>query len=124
MRFKSLIAFEFNVTKELDLNEIEIPPMLIQPFVENAFIHAFDSKSIQPKLEIIFKQNGNILVCEIKDNGKGISKENLNSLHKSKGIKLAKERMKLSQQGVGESVYINSIPNKGTSVILKFIGSE
>lgn len=124
MRFKSPIAFELIVAEELDLYEIGIPPMLIQPFVENAFIHAFDSKSIEPKLEIIFKQNGNILVCEVKDNGKGISKENLNSLHKSKGIKLAKERMKLSQQGVGESVYINSIPNKGTSVILKFIGSE
>ena len=124
MRFKSPIAFKLKVAKELDLNEIEIPPMLTQPFVENVFMHAFDYKSLNPRLEIRFRQERNILICEIMDNGKGISKENLNSLHKSKGIKLAKERMKLSQHAFGESVLINSIPNKGTSVILKFIGSE
>ncbi len=119
MRFKNQVAFELNVDEELDLFEIEIPPMLIQPFIENVFVHAFDSHFINPKLVLSFKQNDNYLICEIIDNGKGMQSRNLNKLHTSKGIALAKERIALFQFENSNPIVISSVLNEGTTVILK-----
>jgi LytS/YehU family sensor histidine kinase len=47
MRFKKYRKVELNVESNLDLFETEIP-MLLQPFIENVFVHAFDSNSKTP----------------------------------------------------------------------------
>jgi sensor histidine kinase YesM len=96
-----------------------IPPMLIQPFVENVFLHAFDKNIITPTLTINFKKNQNLLFCEIIDNGKGMDKEVFQGSKNSKGIKLATERMKLVQKEKTEPI-IKSIPNVGTTITLVF----
>lgn len=120
MRFKNQVEFELIVDKELDLFETEIPPMLIQPFIENVFVHAFDSHSKNPKLTLSFEQKQNCLFCEIIDNGKGIASGNLNKLHYSKGIDLAKERIALFQIDNSNPIVISSKLHEGTIVILKF----
>jgi len=119
MRFKNQVAFDLIIDKELDLFETEIPPMLLQPFVENVFVHAFDSRSVNPTLSIYFKQQDNFFYCEITDNGKGIQPGNLNKLHTSKGIDLARERIALFQINNTDPIVISSNLNKGTTVILK-----
>lgn len=119
MRFKNQVTVELIIDKELDLFEIEIPPMLIQPFVENVFVHAFDSHSVNPKLILSFKQKDNYLFCEIADNGKGMQSENLNKLHLSKGIDLAKERITLFQVDNLNPIVISSKLNEGTTIVLK-----
>ncbi len=121
MRFKNQVAFELIIDEQLDLFEIEIPPMLIQPFIENAFVHAFDSHSISPKLMLSFMQHDNYLICEIIDNGKGMQSVNLNLLYKSKGIDLAKERIALFQKDNLNPVTISSVLNEGTKVSLRLI---
>jgi sensor histidine kinase YesM len=118
MRFKEAVNFKINLAKEMDTFAIEIPPMLLQPFIENVFVHAFDSKSKNPILEVTFLLKDNLLICEIKDNGKGINKERLNKLNTSKGIKLVKERIGLIQLVNADTVTINSVPNQGTTIIL------
>lgn len=118
MRFKNKIKFILNVYATLDVAEIEIPPMLIQPFIENVFVHAFDSNSKKPTLLISFRLINNSLLCEIKDNGKGMASENLNKLNTSKGIQLAKERIALFQSDSDNAVSIIST-SSGTKVILK-----
>lgn len=119
MRFKKQVVFELNIDEQLDLFETEIPPMLIQPFVENVFVHAFDSRSVDPKLVISFAQQDNYLICKIVDNGKGMFSENLNKLHISKGIDLAKERIALFQKDNSNPITISSNSNEGTTVVLK-----
>ncbi|MBF4472630.1 histidine kinase [Flavobacterium sp. HJJ] len=119
MRFQNQIAFELIIDEELDLFETEIPPMLIQPFIENVFVHAFDSHSTNPKLVLSFRQRDNYLFCEIIDNGKGMVSVNINKLHTSKGIALAKERIALFQVDNENPITIFSNPNKGTTVVLK-----
>jgi sensor histidine kinase YesM len=57
--------------------------MLLQPFIENVFVHAFDSNS-KNHTNNFFKANQSYLFCEIKDNGKGMAIENLNKLNTSK----------------------------------------
>jgi sensor histidine kinase YesM len=53
--------------------------MLLQPFIENVFVHAFDSIQ-KPHTNNFFKAIQSYL-CEIKDNGKGMAIENLNKLN-------------------------------------------
>jgi LytS/YehU family sensor histidine kinase len=119
MRFKNIVKLRLNVESNLDLFETEIPPMLLQPFIENVFVHAFDSNSKNPTLTISLKQIQSYLFCEIKDNGKGMVIENLNKLNTSKGIKLAKERIDLFQSDDVEAVTISSSINAGTTVVLR-----
>lgn len=97
-------------------NTVEIPPLLIQPIVENVFIHAFDTQSKEPKIEINFDCKEDVIVCTISDNGKGFSKDSKSK--QSKGIKLVDERIRLLT-GVNEKmIQIHSNPAGGTIIIL------
>lgn len=118
MRFKDAIDFKLDVSNSLDTYEVTIPPMLIQPFVENVFVHAFDSNSVNPTLELLFRKTGNLLLCEVKDNGKGMAKDNLNKLYSSKGIKLVEERITLLQGNNKDPLLIKSSIDNGTTVLL------
>lgn len=95
---------------------IEIPPLLIQPIVENVFIHAFDSKSKDPKIEIEFDFKYGEVICTIKDNGKGFIKDS--NSKQSKGINLVNERIRLLTGANEKAIQILPNPTGGTIVIL------
>ena len=61
--------FEYEIIDEVD-EEIQIPPMLIQPFVENALKHGLLHKEGKKKLIVRFELS-DMLVCTIEDNGIG-----------------------------------------------------
>ena len=58
----------------MDVDEIEIPPMLIQPFVENAIVHGIRHRGGNGKVDIQFSMADTLLRCEIRDNGIGREK--------------------------------------------------
>src|SRR5690606_26427282 len=71
LRFKDPIALEVNVD-ELDLKELEIPPLILQPFIENALWHGLAPKTGDKKILIHVYRNGNNTICiDISDNGVG-----------------------------------------------------
>jgi two-component sensor histidine kinase len=85
---------------ELDLDETELPPMLIQPFVENAIWHGVTSNEKNINITIDFKKENHQLACIIADNGIGINealkiKRNGHNLHKSVGIENIHNRIRL-----------------------------
>jgi LytS/YehU family sensor histidine kinase len=95
---------------------IEIPPLLIQPIVENVFIHAFDSQSKDPKIEIEFICKNDEIICTIIDNGKGFLKES--NSKQSKGIQLVDERIRLLTGADKKMIQILPNPTGGTIIIL------
>jgi len=98
MRFDNRIDFEIQIAEEVDTFSAKIPTMLLQPFVENVFVHAFNESSISPKLIISFKMiSETILECKITDNGMSLKATKKNKLHQSKGIQLTEERLSLLQ---------------------------
>ena len=117
MRFNNKVSVQFNLDG-LDTNYIMMPPMLIQPFVENVFIHAFDKDHKNPSLNLKFSLNKNLLSCEIADNGKGMSKNSSTQMHESKGLKLVIERLSLINNNDPNSFEIHSALNKGTIVYI------
>lgn len=117
-RFNSSVLVELKIDESIDTYSMEIPSMIIQPFIENVFVHAFPPNIIDPKLNIDFRLvQDNILICTIKDNGVGISKPS-KQLHKSKGILLIKERLKLLGYNVKETLCITASEKEGTSIVI------
>jgi PAS domain S-box-containing protein len=100
VRFDNKFDFVMKVEPGLDLDNIEIPSLLIQPYVENAILHGLYSKQGRGLLTITVKEdNGNILF-EIEDNGVGrevakrLRQQNFPK-HQSMGTALTEERLKL-----------------------------
>ncbi|WP_143961626.1 histidine kinase [Litoribacter populi] len=119
MRFDNRVSFKMNIDERLNVKETLIPPLLLQPFVENVFVHAFDHQHDNPELTLSFHltEDGNML-CEVKDNGMGTPKVKMPKLHQSKGTYLVKERMELMRGKVDTPYHFNSVPGQGTIVQL------
>lgn len=118
MRFDNRIDFEFQISPEVDTFFTKIPTMLLQPFVENVFVHAFNESSISPKLIISFKMvSETILECKITDNGMSLKAAKKNKIHQSKGIQLTKERLSLLQD-LKNPIEIAFTENNGTTVTI------
>ena len=62
---------DFNYTLECNVEEVQVPPMLIQPFVENAIKHGLLHKEGQRDLKISIDLKDEVLWCRIEDNGVG-----------------------------------------------------
>ncbi|MGV3611644.1 MAG: histidine kinase [Fluviicola sp.] len=102
MRFKDRFDFEFTIAlTHMELQNY-IPPMLIQPFVENAIIHGFKGLEIPGKLEVNFsKLVENRLMVVVTDNGIGYQSKAANGLdseHKSYGMQITSERLSLFRE--------------------------
>jgi two-component system sensor histidine kinase LytS len=93
-------TFEFSIQKNLhniDPEEILIPPMLLQPFIENAVKHGISKITSEAKVSVVFEVKHHFLECAIRDNGIGFHKsqeENKTKNHSSVGLKITKERIK------------------------------
>ncbi|MNJ86594.1 Sensor histidine kinase YpdA [compost metagenome] len=117
MRFKN--TFDFTI--DCDLRQLPIhaciPPMLIQPYVENAILHGLVKRPEGGQLLLKFYLEDEVLKVLIEDNGIGYSeskKEKGDSKHKSYGTQITEERLK-SLQGKNNSAYTVSITNAGAS---------
>ena len=84
--------FEIEVITDIDPSYFRLPPMLIQPFVENAVKHG-RPKEGAGHIQIKFGWKGRYLACEIIDNGPGFSHEVNTKDHRSAGMKVIEERL-------------------------------
>jgi PAS domain S-box-containing protein len=71
MRFENKFDFVFEIDPELDINNIEIPSMLIQPYVENAILHGINNKPTRGTLKISVKDSIDSILFEVEDDGVG-----------------------------------------------------
>jgi sensor histidine kinase YesM len=133
IRFNNEIDFEINIDKNVDLN-IKLPPLILQPFIENALWHGLATKKRNKKIEIsIIRDQNNCLIISIKDNGIGRTKSQAikkQKIHnkKSYGIALTKERLSNYFKGRKYTLdFIDLYDDKkpiGTEVLLKFLCNE
>ena len=98
MRLSDKFEYKINVSDNIDIEEIEVPPMLSQPFIENAVIHGIMNKQNGNGLiNVSYFSDNNNLITEIKDNG--IGRQNANHIknpnHKSKAVAITEQRIKL-----------------------------
>jgi tetratricopeptide (TPR) repeat protein len=83
-RFKDQFEYRFEVDEALENSEFELPPMMVQPYIENAIWHGLRYRSGGGHLFIHFLRNKNELQITIQDDGIGIAQ--------SKAIKTAQQK--------------------------------
>lgn len=101
LRFDKSFSYHISIDEEIDLSEIKIPPMIMQPFVENAIWHGLTLQEGEKKIEIAFELlSEDLLLATVKDNGIGreasvkLKEQNSNHLHHhSRGLSLITERL-------------------------------
>lgn len=118
-RFENCITVKFDISPEIDPYLVKVPTMIFQPFVENVFVHAFNSDHSNPMLDISFQlKEAHILECKINDNGKGLASFKKVKLHTSKALQLAEERLRLIQPQILNPIVIDFTDSDGTFVVI------
>lgn len=99
LRFDSKFDYTIEVCPDIDLEHNLLPPMLAQPFIENAIEHGIIHLSTRGQIAIRFKLQDNKVVLEVEDNGIGIKKsaqrdETNRNKHQSMATRITRERLK------------------------------
>ncbi len=133
MRFKEKLKYNITVDKDVEQDYIEIPPLLLQPYVENAIWHGLMQKEEGGRIDVNagIQPNESMLVINITDNGIGRAKSaelmsKTATKHKSYGMKVTSERLALINQvyKTGANVTIHDLTDNngqasGTRVTIK-----
>jgi len=98
--------YKINHSQDLELDNIEIPSMLLQPFVENAVKHGISQKATNGEIIITFVKHANNLVLTVTDNGNGFDTEKKN---KGLGLSLSDSRIELLNSIYKENRFILAI---------------
>ncbi|MET1260719.1 histidine kinase [Flagellimonas sp. DF-77] len=114
LRFDKNFDYEISVDDRLDIHNLEIPILLIQPYVENAIIHGLAPKTEGDKhIAVNFTDEGEFIKCHIVDSGIGRAaalalKRKKNIYHESKGMSITKKRIELlNLQGSKEGALVS-----------------
>jgi ligand-binding sensor domain-containing protein len=120
MRFEEKFDYELIIEESVDPDYDIMPPLLMQPYVENAILHGLNPKPQKGKLVIRLYSEKNFLICTITDNG--IGREKASEIrrtmpfrnHKSLGMKITEDRLKI----------LNEINNSQLSVTITDLRDE
>lgn len=98
MRFSNSFAYQVTIQQDLVSSRIYIPPMLVQPFVENSIKHGFRDRSEAGRIMVSFTKSNSLVTCTIEDNGIGREKAMAMKIsgkaaHKSLGMQVTHERL-------------------------------
>ncbi len=130
LRFNNNFEYKINRSEEIE-DDVALPSLLLQPFIENSIIHGVVPKKENGLITINFNVEEDYLCCEIIDNGIGIyksqkGKENLVNVHKSMALSITKKRLKMMETILQKetSLTISEVQNDnnevlGTNVSLK-----
>lgn len=116
---------EFDVQAEGKMENVLIPPMMIQPFVENAIKHAELKKIDHPYIKVLIEIENNLLSISVRDNGAGLKKENLLPDILSHSMSVVKTRIQLlfqeKSKPVNENIFtVKTVPEVDAGTMIKF----
>ncbi|TNE56117.1 MAG: hypothetical protein EP338_00700 [Bacteroidetes bacterium] len=128
--------YEIEVTEGLETDYIQVPPMIIQPFIENAIKHGFkdiDGVSNQKRnvLRVSFAEEKGQLICEVSDNGIGrkksaeINQKSMETYHESTALLVTRERLELFESEKGsasleiDDLYDENGQASGTKIVIR-----
>lgn len=129
LRFGNLFNFSISRDPQINTRETSIPNMMIQPIIENSIRHGMkNAQTSSGNIELVFAQQKDVIICTIKDNGRGRgvpAKNEEFKKHKSFGIEIINNRLSIFNPP-GEKKYFLEIRDlekangekAGTEVIL------
>ncbi len=131
LRFNYHFDYKISFNKDLDVSALQVPPLILQPYAENAIWHGLMHKEEKGLLNIEVAEENNQLYFKITDDG--IGRKNAAAFasksatkHKSMGLQITENRIAIMQQPktITSPVTINDLSNAdgsaaGTEVIIK-----
>lgn len=101
MRYRDDFGFELKIAQGVDIEKLMVPPLILQPYVENAIGHGLAPKTGEKKVLVEISKSGHHISFTIRDNGVGRSFSNkINKLqeskHKSVAMELTQKRISLA----------------------------
>ncbi len=129
LRFNHMFDFKIHKSQNIE-DDVSLPPLLIQPFVENAIIHGVIPKKQVGNVIVDFTLGQDVLICTITDDGIGINtskknKEHSVVAHKSMALDIIKKRLEMISSSTSRDATISVEELKsnqkvsGTKVVLK-----
>jgi len=116
LRFNQM--FDFSITKDAQIeDDMAIPPLLLQPFVENSIIHGIVPKKVKGNIYVDFRIDNDKLVCTVTDDGIGIYrskklKENSVTVHKSMAMEITRKRLEVIQAVTSKTSQVEIMERK------------
>lgn len=105
-------SFNIHLDESIDRENVQIPPMLIQPFVENAVKHAMRYKQGDGTIDVRLRLQGQKVVCTVEDNGPGrdaVNKLQVDQSHRSLALAITNERLQLAGLSTEKAVMIEDL---------------
>jgi two-component sensor histidine kinase len=96
LRFEDKLLYTINIEGDIDLSDIMVPPLLIQPLIENSIKHGIlPLKSAQGFVHVNISERNDTLYIEVKDNGVGMANgsQKSDTMHESLGIDNIRKRI-------------------------------
>src|SRR4029078_4192387 len=131
LRFNYHFDYKISVPNDLDVEVLKVPPLILQPYVENAIWHGLMHKEEKGQLDIEVSEETDHLYFKITDNGIGREKATAMASksatkHKSMGLRITAHRIAIAQNSLTLTapVTINDLLNAdgsaaGTEVVIK-----
>jgi tetratricopeptide (TPR) repeat protein len=100
VRFSNKFDYTVEVDPELDTESLIIPPMLAQPFIENAIEHGIRHKEGKGNIKVSFRLNGGAVHLEVEDDGVGRERSHelekyMKADHRSMATEITRERLRI-----------------------------
>lgn len=117
LRFDNKFDFKIVVDPGIDDDFVGIPPMIIQPYVENAILHGIIHKTGKGNISIILSLQEENILCTVEDDGVGREKameikNNSGLKHKSRGMLITKERLEILSKQIKGQISVNVLDLK------------
>ena len=128
MRFETKFSYRVNIDENIDLKSVQVPALIIQPFIENAIWHGIMPKNEGGNVLLNVSEKSGHIEIAIEDDGIGreASQQNksINMTHQSKGVNLTQARLELDnllQQRQASLVTIDKQDENGKATGTKVI---
>ncbi|WP_454193918.1 sensor histidine kinase [Paenibacillus sp. Marseille-Q7038] len=126
-KFRYEDRLDFELTIQEGIEKEQIPPLIIQPLVENAIVHGLENQEEGVRVEVTIYEENDLVHFTVQDNGSGIRPERLKEVvtsitgsdeqEKSRiGLRNVHQRLTLSY-GEEHGLIISSEPGKGTKIV-------
>jgi sensor histidine kinase YesM len=133
MRFGNKFSYSFLLDADVDTKSIQVPALILQPFIENSIWHGLMPKEGEGYIKVGIEKKDHFIFCIVDDNGIGRESSMKNkfkyqgSTHQSKGVTLTQSRLDLHNALNKRNVTVKTIDKKdnngnaaGTTVVLSF----
>lgn len=122
LRFEKSFSYSLQIAPNVDTSFIKVPPMILQPFLENAIWHGLLHKDGERELKLMVQGEEDSIVCIIEDNGIGreqakVLQLNTQKQHRSFGTQLTQDRLQVNNRLFNSKYLVNIIDKMGNDKV-------